>query len=271
MTNKVDGRFIESNAVNGSHIALLNGQYLKWVNAAGDAVQNILRLNSSDKPEFLVQPVLDAGAALDNSARAFLVKSQIDALILVETNRALAAEQGLDARITQEVADRIAQDAATLLAAKNYTDAAKQEILGGIPPAVLDTIAEIAAALQSEQSATGTILAQLANHEARITALEARYIPTWAHGNKVVTATDITNGYIEFPHLIPAAYRSSVHIIINRLNAVQGVDFNLTDVSGKTRATWINTLAVGGTEALSVAVTGIFARPADRISWRYQY
>ncbi len=70
-----------------------------------------------------------------------------------------SAEQSA-ADFSAEVAARIAGDAATLSSAQSYadarkvealayTDAAKQEILGGIPPATLDTINEIAAALQN--------------------------------------------------------------------------------------------------------------------------
>jgi hypothetical protein len=52
-------------------------------------------------------------------------------------------------------------------------DAAKQEIMGGIPSATLDTITEIAAALQSEQSATGSILSTLGQHTIQISTLES--------------------------------------------------------------------------------------------------
>jgi hypothetical protein len=52
-------------------------------------------------------------------------------------------------------------------------DAAKQEIMGGIPSSTLDTIAEIAAALESEQSATGSILSTLGQHTTQLSALES--------------------------------------------------------------------------------------------------
>ena len=67
-----------------------------------------------------------------------------------------------DAAIREELA---AADIASVNEAKSYADQkvaeAKTEIMGGIPDATLDTITEIAAAIASDQTATGAILTQL--------------------------------------------------------------------------------------------------------------
>ena len=78
----------------------------------------------------------------------------------------------LDSGLSQEIIDREDGDSNTLESSKNYTDEKIADLVGSAPE-LLDTLEEIAEALQDEQSATGTILNQLADHEQRIEALES--------------------------------------------------------------------------------------------------
>jgi hypothetical protein len=107
--------------------------------------------------------------------KKFIDKDLIDQIDLVESG------------LAQEIIDRETGDADTLEAAKSYTDEKASEALEdsksytdekiadlvGAAPELLDTLEEIAQALQDEQSATGAILNQLADHEQRIEALES--------------------------------------------------------------------------------------------------
>ena len=172
----------------------------------------------------------DAGT-LHNHDTQYYTKAAVDAAISTasngggtalsnETAARIAADDALGVRIdgvvsgisseasaraaadSAESAARIAGDATTLASSKAYTDSevagAKASIMGGISPATLDTIAEIAAALQSEQTATGSILSQLGDHETRIDAIEAA-IPSFATDSELAaevaraTAAEVAN------------------------------------------------------------------------------
>jgi len=78
----------------------------------------------------------------------------------------------LESGLSQEIIDRENGDSDTLESSKNYTDEKIADLVGSAPE-LLDTLEEIAQALQNEQSATGAILNQLADHEQRIEALES--------------------------------------------------------------------------------------------------
>ena len=69
---------------------------------------------------------------------------------------------------------RIAGDASTLADAKAYTDAAKAEILGGMPPALLDTIAELAAALENNPNIISVLEGMIAAADAAVAAETTR-------------------------------------------------------------------------------------------------
>lgn len=74
-----------------------------------------------------------------------------------------------EAKLLEAKAHAIAQDALKLSEAKEYAELkvaeVKSEIMGGLPETTLDTISEIAAAIASEQTATGSILTQLGGLE----------------------------------------------------------------------------------------------------------
>lgn len=72
---------------------------------------------------------------------------------------------------------------------------------------------------------------------------------------KTLTTTDITNGYIDLPHL---AIENSVNGTVGRLSIFQNEDFNVSDSSGISRITFTNALASGGAEELEVNDTLYF-------------
>ena len=80
-------------------------------------------------------------------------------------------------------------------------------------------------------------------------------IPTeWKHKVQL-TNTDITNGYVDLPHLIiPYSLTASM----DRLMIHENEDFTATTVGGITRFTFINALAVGGVEELEEGETLFF-------------
>ena len=132
-------------------------------------------------------------SALDSTG-AVVVKtiSDVDsAAAALETVRASLASD-----ISAEASARQAGDAATLasagvytdaalVTAKAYTDAAKAELLGGIPPSVLDTITKLASALQNDpnivnviEGMVNTVQSNLDAEVTRATAAEAAITST---------------------------------------------------------------------------------------------
>ncbi|CAB4122409.1 hypothetical protein UFOVP35_14 [uncultured Caudovirales phage] len=103
------------------------------------------------------------------------------AAVRSEMAAAMAAEEA--SRIAGDattLASAAATTAASLVDAKAYTDAAKAELLGGIPPAVLDTITELAAALENNpnilsviEGHVNTVQGNLDAEVTRATAAEA--------------------------------------------------------------------------------------------------
>lgn len=85
-------------------------------------------------------------------------------------------------------------------------------------------------------------------HNTRISALEAR---AFHHVKRVLTSTDISNGYIALDHV---AVTKSIVATVGRLMIHEGAteDFTVSTVGGVSRMTFINSLVSPGDEALGV-------------------
>jgi hypothetical protein len=119
-------------------------------------------------------------------------------------------------------------------------ESAKQEILGGIPSETLDTIAEIAAALESEQTATGAILTAIGE-------LEARPALRCQKQGFNLTAEDVANGYVDCAFL---AAPMSMTLYVGGVCHFEEEDYLLSEVGGKTRITFIGDLVIPSPAAL---------------------
>ena len=159
------------------------------------------------------------------------------------------AISAVSASVSQEILDRQAGDVSVLNQSKSYTD---QKIfdLVGMAPAAYDTLKEIADYIALDQTGTVAILSELAEHELRLGALEAVQSPISEKYRKTLDATDIANGYVELPFVSLA---NTVNAYIGRLAIHEGVveDYTLSVVNGKTRLTFVNTVAFGGLESIA--------------------
>jgi hypothetical protein len=110
------------------------------------------------------------------------IRSDID-FLTSETQRLDIAVNDVNLSLQDEIVNRqldlqseeqarIAGDQQALEDAKAYADQKIADLVGSAPE-ILDTLEEIADALQDEQSVTGVILSQLADHEQRIESLES--------------------------------------------------------------------------------------------------
>lgn len=95
--------------------------------------------------------------------------------------------------------------------------------------------------------------------EARVDALETALTPTWARQKFDLTATNISNGYVD---LAQNAIGESIHAFVDRLAIHQGEDFTISVVGGVTRITFAGDLVSPGQSQLDAS---------DNIYVRYQY
>lgn len=91
---------------------------------------------------------------------------------------------------------------------------------------------------------TSTLAAANSYTDSAIAAIPAL---TGFRGSKTLNATDITNQYIDLPHLV---YTDTLHLSSSRVVFYEGDDYTLSTVGGVTRVTFVGPLAVGGAEAL---------------------
>jgi len=105
---------------------------------------------------------------------------------------------------------------------------------------------------------SSTLQDQIDDHESRLDALEGALAPVWARVKFDLTATDISNGYVDLPH---EAIADSIHAFVDRLAIHQGEDFTVSLVSGVTRITFAGDLVAPGQSQLDAN---------DNIYVRYQ-
>ena len=148
-----------------------------------------------------------------------------------------------NAALAQEVSDRQSGDASTLSSANSYTDAQ----IAAIPSVDLSgyyTKTEVdakEAALESSIEDLDVyaqdIRGDVDGHETRLVALEAQTDgPSFDNEKKVVGAE---LGFVELS-------RTAIKIMscaVGRMAVHEGEDFTVSVVAGKTRLTWINSLA----------------------------
>lgn len=95
--------------------------------------------------------------------------------------------------------------------------------------------------------------------EARVQTLEEALTPTWGREKFDLTATNISNGYIDLAEEVIA---ESIHAFVDRLAIHQAEDFTVSVVGGVTRITFAGDLVSPGQSQLDAN---------DNIYVRYQY
>ncbi|MEB3122512.1 MAG: hypothetical protein VKL41_14990 [Snowella sp.] len=95
--------------------------------------------------------------------------------------------------------------------------------------------------------------------DVRVTALEEALAPTWNKVKFDLTATNISDGYVDLAH---EAISNSIHAFVDRLAIHQDEDFTVSVVGGVTRITFAGDLVSPGQSQLDAN---------DNIYVRYQY
>lgn len=136
-------KFLRPDSVDGSKIKLSNDEALRASNAAGNGSVSFLKVNSSDKPEFLILPILSVDP----------------------TESEQVSRKGyVDTKAENEAAS-------ALSSANSYTDTAISNLVNGAP-ALLDTLKELADALGSDENFAVTIGNQITELDGRLDIIE---------------------------------------------------------------------------------------------------
>ena len=198
--------------------------------------------------------VLTSDLAAEQS-RAMAAEAGLSSDIAAEQSRAMAAEGSLQSQINSIISNN---DPA-MLDSMTEIVAAFQAADGNLSTVVSNLASSVAADLAAEQSrataAEGSLSSDLAAEESRAIAAEAALgsrasifetmFP--AKESFVLTAQDITNGYID---LVNAAITKSTFITADRLPIHEGQDYTVSLVSNKTRITFIGPMIGSSEEAL---------------------
>lgn len=116
-----------------------------------------------------------------------------------------------------------------------------------------------AIALDSAVNGETDVQGSLEDHESRIDTLETSLTPTWGRQKFDLTATDISNGYVD---LAEEAIAESIHAFVDRLAIHQAEDFTVSVVGSVTRITFAGDLVSPGQSQIDAT---------DNIYVRYQY
>jgi hypothetical protein len=257
---QLNGKWVQSDTLTQEKIRLDNDQALRGRNNADSADIEIVKVNSSDLVEFPTQPqyngtptvdndlvnrgyVLDVLAGLRDPKDACRVAStanidlatggllNIDGVVVsagdrvLVKNQTLPAENGIYtaaagawARSTDADADAEVTQGLSCLINEGLTNARKLYVLTTGDPITVGT--------------TALTFAQAPNPANFLVPEDAQF---------TLGAGDITNGYVDLPHLAEAK-----SVSINVLNGIEqqwGVDFTVAPNAGVSRITWAGDLA----------------------------
>jgi hypothetical protein len=123
MARQLSGKFIKSNAIDGSKIKLLHGQSIRSTDSSGNEVE-LLKVDAN-------------GSAVVNGV-----------------------EQASKSALDQEILDRQSGDSSTLASAQAYADQKVADLVNS-SPSTLDTLNELAAALGNDASFSTTVVNQI--------------------------------------------------------------------------------------------------------------
>lgn len=258
--SQIDGKWIKDNTVKENHIQLNNDQPLRGRNLADSADINILKVNTADQPEFLTQPqyandpvanadlvnkgyVLNVLAGLRDPKDAVRVAStanvdiatggliNVDGVVVSAGDRVLLKNQtddtqngiyiaaaGAWSRSTDADEDAEVTNGMSCLVTEGLTNVRKIYVLTTSDPITLGV--------------SSLVFAQAPNPANFLVPEEA---------SVTLAAGDITNGYIDLPHLAEA--KSIKLFPLGGPKQEYLVDYTVAPASGVSRVTFAGDLA----------------------------
>ena len=205
--------------------------------------------------EASLQSEIDAEEALRASEDIRILgesKTYTDAEVLAEETRAMAREAQLQSEIDAEEALRASEDIRVLSESKTYTDQKVAAVIDSAPE-MLNTLRELAEALGNDEnfatSVTGYIAAAKEEAKQYAESLSNDFGARFAVDSFTVSSQTITDNYIELSH---KAFSMSIVFSIDRLMMLEGEDYEVSVMNGKTRLTFAGSMLPGEAEALAL-------------------
>jgi len=205
--------------------------------------------------EALLQSEIDAEELLRASEDIRVLsesKVYTDAEVLAEETRAMAREAQLQYEIDAEEALRASEDSRVLFESKEYTNQKVAAVIDSAPE-MLDTLRELAEALGNDEnfatSVTGYIAAAKQEAKQYAESLADDFGGRFAVDSFMVSSQTIANNYIELSH---KAFSMSIVFSIDRLMMLEGEDYEVSVMNGKTRLTFAGSMLQGEAEALAL-------------------
>lgn len=205
--------------------------------------------------EASLQSEIDAEEALRASEDIRILgesKTYTDAEVLAEETRAMAREAELQSEIDAEEALRASEDIRVLFESKEYTNQKVAAVIDSAPE-MLDTLRELAEALGNDEnfatSVTGYIAAAKEEAKQYAESLSNDFGARFAVDSFTVSSQTITDNYIELSH---KAFSMSIVFSIDRLMMLEGEDYEVSVMNGKTRLTFAGSMLQGEAEALAL-------------------
>lgn len=178
------------------------------------------------------------------------ITSNADGEALDSLSEIVTAFQQADSTINGAITSLANSAAADVDAEESARIAADAVLQAAIDQEVIDRAAGDVAAVDEAKAYADAAIS---------TALEGFVPATWYKKKVVLSATDISNGYIDLDH---EAIASSIGAFANRIAIHFFDDYTVSVVGGKTRLTFAGEVAVGGVSQLEVS---------DVIRVKYQY
>lgn len=232
--------------------------YIQITSGAVDSVNGetgIVVLDASD-----IQMVSEA---VSIESKLVSLQGEIDAEEIARANADSAIQLELDATQTgaglnsdgsysAPVGSNYLGTAVSLKDADSKLDTQIKTVADDLAQEIIDRAADVDAEETRALNAEAAL-------DLRIDALETALVPTWAKVKFDLTATDISNGFVNLSH---DAIGESIHAFVDRLAIHQGEDFTISVVGGVTRITFAGDLVSPGQSQLDAN---------DNIYVRYQY
>lgn len=258
--SQIDGKWIKDNAVKQNHIQLDNDQSLRGRNQANSADINILKVNTSDQPEFVTQPQFNGTPVVNNDLvnKGYVLdvlaglRDPKDAVRVASTANVDIATGGL------LNIDGVVVSAGDRVLLKNQTAQAENGIYlaaaGSWTRSLdADTDAEVTQGMSClvAEGLTNTrkiyVLTTSDPISVGVTALVFAQAPNPANflvpeeASLSIAAGDIVNGYVDLPHLAEA---KSVKVWpLGGPKQQYLVDYTVAAAGSVSRITWAGDLA----------------------------
>jgi hypothetical protein len=201
-----------------------------------------------------LQNLINSRLDLTNNNISNINASFEEKMALLESLRVIILDSQSKVQTLTGDENTVGSVANALFDAKAYTDLKVAEVLGGAPQ-LLDTLKELADSLGNDANFITTVNASIQDAKDAASSNKQEVLNLLSQSlikkeKIIINQQHITNGYVELSHIdiVP----DSLNAFMDRLGIFEGEDFQLQEVSGKTRLVFINSFAENGDEEIEI-------------------